>query len=200
MSYSKSVQDLIRLFSKLPSVGPRTAARFTFYLLKRPKHEIENLSQALLNLKKNIRQCSSCFNYFEPERNEEKCKICLDSNRNKSVLCVVEKEADLKAIEDMNQYRGLYFVLGGTISVLNKSTKRIRDQELKEYIKNNSDLKEVIIAINPTTEGKATTLYLEKILQPFNIKITHLARGLPVGGELEYADQETLYSAFKGRK
>lgn len=197
--YSKSIQTLIDILSKLPSIGPRTAARLSFFLLKRPKKDIENLSNALLDLKKNIQQCDSCFNFFEPENNEKICKICSDSNRNKKVLCVVEKENDLEVIEKMNKYKGLYFVLGGTISVLNKNTKRIRDKELKEKIKNHSEIKEIIIATNPTTEGKATAMYLEKELKPFKRKITKLAKGLPVGGELEYADEETLLSAFRGR-
>ncbi len=200
MNYPRSIQRLIDLLSKLPTVGPRTASRFVFYLLKKPQKEIKELSEALLNLNKNIKQCSLCFKFFEPQKDEEICEICSNPSRNKKQLCIIEKEADLLAIEKINQYKGLYFILGGTISVLKRNTKRIKDKELKKRIKNDSKIKEIIIATNPTTEGQATALYLEKILKPFNKKITQLAKGLPVGGELEYADNETLSSAFKGRK
>jgi len=200
MNYPRSIQRLIDLLSELPTVGPRTASRFVFYLLKKPQKEIRELSEALLSLNKNIKQCSLCFKFFEPQKDEEICEICSDFSRSKKQLCIIEKEADLLAIEKMNQYKGLYFVLGGTISVLKRNTKRIKDKELKKRIKNDSKIKEIIIATNPTTEGQATALYLEKMLKPFNKEITQLAKGLPVGGELEYADKETLSSAFKGRK
>ena len=201
MNYPNSIQKLVQLFSKLPTIGPRTASRFVFYLLKSPKKEIKELAENILNLQKNIKQCFLCFNFFEPEKEEIICSICSDSSRNKGILCIVEKEADLLAIEKTNKYKGMYFVLGGTISVLqNKKVKRIRDQELKKRIIKDSKIKEIIIATNSTTEGMATTLYLEKMLKPFNKKITKLARGLPVGGELEYSDEETLSSALERRK
>lgn len=201
MNYPSSIQKIIQLFSKFPTIGPRTASRFAFYLLKRPKEEIKELSDSILNLRKNIKQCSLCFSFFEPRKEEKICNVCSNSSRNQSILCVVEKEADFLAIEKTNKYKGLYFILGGTISVLkNKKVKRIRDQELKKRIIKDSKIKEIIIAINSTTEGRATILYLEKILKPFNKKITKLAIGLPVGGELEYADEETLLSALEKRK
>ena len=201
MNYPDSIQRLIQLFSKFPTIGPRTASRFVFYLLKSPEKEIKELSENILNLQKNIKQCSLCFNFFEPKKEETTCNICSDSSRDRSILCLVEKEADFLAIEKTNKYKGVYFVLGGTISVLQKkNVKRIRDQELKKRILKDPKIEEIIIATNSTTEGRATALYLEKILKPFNKKITKLARGLPVGGELEYADEETLLSALKQRK
>ena len=201
MNYPSSIQRLIQLFSKLPTIGSRTASRFVFYLLKTPKEEIKELAENILSLQENIKQCSSCFNFFEPKKEKTVCSICSDLSRDKSVLCLVEKEADLLAIEKTNKYKGVYFVLGGTISVLqNKKVKRIRNQELKNRIIKDSKIKEIIIATNSTTEGVATALYLEGLLKPFNRKITKLARGLPVGGELEYSDEETLSTALEQRK
>ena len=201
MNHPSSIQKLIQLFSKFPTIGTRTASRFVFYLLKIPKQEIKELSESILNLQKNINQCSLCFNFFEPEKKEINCSICSNSGRDKSILCLVEKEADFLAIEKTNKYKGMYFILGGTISVLQKkNNKRIRDQELKKRIVKDSKIKEIIIATNSTTEGRATALYLEEILKDFNKKITKLARGLPTGGELEYTDEETLLSALEQRK
>ena len=201
MNHLNSIQKLIQLFSKFPTIGTRTASRFVFYLLKSSKEEIKELSESILDLQKNIKQCSLCFNFFEPEKKETNCKICSSSNRDRSILCLIEKEADLLAIEKTNKYKGMYFILGGTISVLQKkNNKRIRDQELKKRIVKDSKIKEIIIATNSTTEGRATALYLEEILKDFNKKITKLARGLPTGGELEYTDEETLLSALEQRK
>ena len=201
MNYPNSIQKLIQLFSEFPTIGPRTASRFVFHLLKRPEKEIKELAENILSLQKDIKQCSLCFNFFEPKKEEITCSTCSDSSRDRSILCLVEKEADILAIEKTNKYKGMYFVLGGTISVLRKkNTKRIKDKELKERIIKDSKIKEIIIATNFTTEGLATALYLEGVLKPFNKKITKLARGLPVGGELEYSDEETLASALEQRK
>ncbi len=202
--YPKSIQKLIDLFSKFPTVGPRTAARFIFYLIKLPQEKFDELLDSLTNLRKSIKVCSSCFNPFDPSASsgqveETLCPICRDNSRDKTLLCVVEKETDLISIENIKKYNGLYFILGGTIGLKKDDKKKIRIDELKERIKNNG-FKEIIIAINPTTEGEATALYLERELKPLGIKITRLGRGLPVGGELEYADEETLGSAFEGRK
>jgi len=206
MKYSPTIQKLIDLFSKLPTVGPRTAARFVFYLRNADKKEVKELLTAIINLKKNVKICSFCFNSFEGEGNL--CSICSDSRRYKNLLCVVEKETDLISLEKTRKYKGLYFILGGTVSKLKKEDiEKLKTKELIERIKNpakfgiaNLKIQEVIMAINPTTEGEATILYLERVLKPFNLKITHLGRGLPVGAELEYADEETLSSALEGRK
>ena len=204
--YPKSIQKLIDLFSKFPTVGPRTATRFVFYLLKTSKKEIEELVKSITNLKKEIRICSFCFNPFQGEGNL--CEICSNATRDRTLLCIVEKETDLNSLEKTKKYQGLYFILGGTVSALKKQDfKKLRTKELIERIKNPEKFgipgvkfKEIIIATNPTTEGEATALYLERKLKPTNIKITRLGRGLPVGAELEYADKETIESALKGRK
>lgn len=197
--YPKSIQKLIDLFSKFPTVGPRTAARFVFYLTKLPQEKFDELLASLTDLRKSIKICSLCFNPFEDSQ-EDICPICKDNSRDKTLLCIVEKETDLISIEKTKKYKGLYFILGGTISGLKKNDKeKIRIEELKERIKNNL-FKEIIIATNSTPEGEATALYIERELKTFNIKITRLGRGLPVGGELEYADEDTLSSAFEGRK
>ena len=198
--YPSSIQRLIDLFSKFPTVGPRTAARFVFYLMKLPKEEIKELLISISEVREKIKLCSFCFNPFEGEG--ELCPICSNPTRDRTLLCIVEKESDLLSLEKTKKYNGLYFILGGTLSKLKKEdVEKLRTKELQERIKNHQDLiKEIIIALNPTTEGEATTLYLERILKPLEIKITRLGRGLPVGGELEYADEETLSSALEGRK
>ncbi len=202
MKYSPAIQRLIDLFGRFPTVGPRTAARFVFYLLKAKKEDVEELISAISNLKKNTKICALCFNYFEPSSDNQKfCDICLNPSRDKTMLCVVEKETDLEAIEKTKKYKGLYFVLGGVVSTLRKKDiEKIRSEELKQRMQKSQEIKEVIIATNPTREGEATALYLERLLKPFNKKLTRLARGLPLGGELEYADDETLSSALEGRR
>lgn len=197
--YSPSIQKLIDLFSKFPTIGPRTAARFVFYLMKISKEEVEELINSISNLKKTVKICSFCFNPFEGEG--ELCKICSDSSRDRTSLCIVEKETDLITLEKTKKYKGLYFILGGTVSTFKKKDiEKLKTKELEERVKSHPEIKEIIIAINPTTEGEATALYLERLLKPLNIKITRLGRGLPVGAELEYADEETLGSALEGRK
>jgi recombination protein RecR len=211
--YPKSIQKLIDLFSKFPTVGPRTASRFVFYLRNADKKEVKELLTSIINLRKNIKICSFCFNTFEGEKNL--CDICSDPRINKNLLCVVEKESDLISLEKTRKYKGLYFILGGTVSKLKKEdVEKLRTKELVERIKNpakfgitNLKIQEIILAINPTTEGEATILYLERILKPLTcgeqgrtIKTTRLGRGLPLGAELEYADEETLGSALESRK
>ena len=196
--YSPQIRKLIDLFSKFPTVGPRTAARFVFYLLGVPKEGIRELTSAISNLREKVKLCNFCFKSFEGEG--ELCEICRDSRRDKSLICVVEKEIDMIPIEKTKKYQGLYFILGGTISTLKKEDiKKIKAEELLERTKK-PEVKEVILALNPTTEGEATLLYLERLLKPLNKKITRLGRGLPLGAELEYADEETLGSALEGRK
>ena len=197
--YPKSIQKLIDLFSKFPTVGPRTAARFVFYLMGLNKEEIEELIKSISDLKKNVKICPFCFNSFEGE--DKFCQVCSNPSRDKTLLCIVANETDLMAIEKTKKYNGRYFILGGTVSTLKKADiEKLRIKELEERVKNNPEIKEIILAINPTTEGEATTLYLERLLKPLNKKITRLGRGLPVGGELEYADEETLSSALEARK
>ncbi len=207
--FPPSIKKLIDLFSKFPTVGPRTAARFVFYLLKLSKEEIENLTGAISDLKSAIKICPLCFNPFQSEPafaeatagKGELCQICANPSRDKSLLCIIEKETDLLVIEKTKKYNGLYFILGGTVSRLKKADiEKLRTKELEEMVKNHPEIKEIIIAVNPTTEGESTALYLERLLKPLAKKITRLGRGLPVGGELEYADEETLGSALDWRR
>jgi len=202
MKYPSTIQRLINLFSKFPTVGPKTAARFVFYLLKSKKEDIDELIDTISNLKKNVKTCGFCFNSFEFSGSQSRvCQICSDPKRDKSLILIVEKETDLIAIEKTKKYKGLYFILGGVISTLRKKdVEKIKSEQLKERVKRNPQIKEIIIATNPTSKGESTALYLERLLKPFNKKITRLGRGLPVGGELEYADEETLESALEGRK
>lgn len=197
--YPKSIQKLIDLFSKFPTVGPRTAARFVFYLIKLSQEEIKELSSLIETLKNSIKTCPSCFNTFDPSTSSEQvCEICSNGGRNKELLCVIEKESDLITIEKTKTYKGLYFVLGGTINLKKENSEKIRIEELKQKIEKD-DFKEIIIALNPTTEGEATALLVERSLAPYKKIVTRLGRGLPVGGELEYADPDTLESAFNSR-
>ena len=213
MNYPNPIQKLIDLFAKFPTVGPKTAARFVFYLLNSKKEDVDELVEVISNLKKSVRKCGLCFNQFEPSfakateggspslKEDKVCQICSDPRRDKSLLLVIEKETDLISIEKIKNYKGVYFILGGVISTLRKKDiEKVRVEQLKERVKRDSRIKEVIIATNPTSEGEATALYLERLLKPFNKKITRLGRGLPTGGELEYADQETLKSSLEGRK
>lgn len=204
--YSKTIQKLIDSFSKFPGVGPKTAARFVFYLTKRGEKELDDLSKTISSLKASLKTCNFCFSLFEEEG--ELCKICSDPSRDRSILCIIEKETDLVSIEKNKVYKGLYFILGGTVSTLRtKELKKLRLAELRERIKKpekfgilGASFKEIIVATNPTVKGEATALFLERKLKDLRKKITRLGRGLPVGGELEYTDKETLSSAFKSRE
>ena len=191
--YSPSIQKLIALLSKFPTVGPRTAGRFVFYLLKLPKEEITELVNSIATLKEKVKICSICFKSFEGEN--EICDICSDVRRDKTLLCVVEKESDLATIEKTKKYNGLYFIF----PCLTAGREKTRANEFLARAKS-PEIQEIIIALNPTAAGETMTLYLERTLKPLNKKITRLGRGLPVGGELEYADDETLGSALEGRK
>lgn len=203
--HPRSIQKLIELFSKFPTVGPRTASRFVFYLIKLDQEKFDELLNSVMDLRKAIKTCSFCFNPFDASTSsaqgapETLCSICRDNSRDKTLLCIVEKEIDLISIEKTKKYKGLYFILGGTINLKKSDKNIIRIEELKQRIENDN-FQEIIIATNPTTEGEATALFIKRELKPLNIKITRLGRGLPVGGELEYADEETLSSAFEGRK
>lgn len=209
------IQKLIDLFSKFPTVGPRTASRFVFYLIKLPQEKFDEITATMTDLRKAIKTCSFCFNPFESTQNKELCEICSNNGRDKTLLCIVEKESDLNSIEDTKKYKGIYFILGNTISGLKKEDiSNIRIDDLERRIKtpeifglSGTDFKEAIIATNPTTEGETTGLLIERKLKEIQmpeskqtLKITHLGRGLPIGGELEYADEDTLNSAFEGRK
>jgi len=201
MKYSPAIQKLIGVFGRFPTVGPKTAARFAFHLLRSGKKETEALESALEDLKKKVKICSLCFKSFEGSSAEKLCEICSDKSRNRGLLCILENEIDLQALENTRKYRGLYFILGGLISSLKREDfQRIRNEELKARIKNHPEVKEIIIATDFTAEGRATALYLKRMLSSLKVKVTQLGQGLPVGGELEYADEETLSSALESRK
>lgn len=199
---SNSIQKLVDIFKKFPTVGSRTAGRFVYYLMKLPKNKIDELVSAITELKNKVKLCQLCFNPFEADGNL--CPICQNPSRNKNLLCIVEKETDLLSLESTKKFNGLYFILGGTVATMKKEDmSQLRIEELKKRIKGNN-LSEIIIALNPTPEGRTTSVLIETTIketipQP-TPKITHLARGIPVGGELEYADEETLESALEGRK
>ena len=200
--YSKTIQKLIEHFSKFPTVGRRTAERFVFYLMKTSKPEVKELINSIAEVKNKVKICSSCFKSFEGE--QELCSICSDTRRAKKVICIVEKEVDLESIEKTRKFKGTYLILGGTfLSVEKEKNKKVIEQRIKkliERIKKQPELKEVVLAINQTPAGNNTCLWIQRKLKPLNIKTTHLGCGLPVGGELEYADGETISSAFESRK
>lgn len=194
----RSIKNLIEELSKLPGIGPKTAERLTFYLLRSSDEDIKKLGSAILNLKHKIKICQICFNLSE----NNPCNICSDQSRDKSKICVVEEPLDVLALEKTKAYNGFYHILGGVISPIEGiGPDDLRIKELLIRLKNNSnEIKEIILATNPSLEGEATSMYLKKLLEPLGIKITRIARGLPTGAELEYADEITLIRALEGRK
>jgi len=194
--YIKSVENLINEFRKLPGIGPKSAKRIVFYLLKLSHSDITKLSQALVEMKEKVKICKCCYNLTE----EDICSICRDQSRDKKKICIVEEVSDLIIIEKTGEYKGLYHVLGGLLSPIeNIGPKEIRIPRLLERIKNDNT-EEVIMALNPTVEGESTAMYLKKILSPLGVKVTRLASGLPVGGDLEYADEVTIGRAISDRR
>lgn len=195
----KSIQNLIDEFSRLPGIGPKTAARLAFYLLTKPDYEVGRFGESLLNLKKDLKICSECYNITD----DDKCRVCNDGRRDKGVIAVVEESLDVIALEKSGGFRGIYHVLGGSIDPLNGiGPENLRISELIDKL-NISEIAntEIILATNPDFEGEATASYIkEKIIQlGKDIKITRIARGLPMGGDLEYADEVTLKRSLEGR-
>ncbi|MFH0943034.1 MAG: recombination mediator RecR [Candidatus Beckwithbacteria bacterium] len=200
MKTARSILNLIAALEKLPGIGPKTAQRLTFYLLHNPQSELDKFSEALSRLKKETKECKVCFNVGETSP----CEICVDKNRDKTKVCVVEQALDILAIERGGFYRGLYHVLGGAISPLNNiGPEELHLGELFKRFKNDK-IKELIIATNPNMEGEATGMYIRKLLidKGLNnkVQITRIGRGLPIGADLEYADELTLTRAFEGRR
>ena len=193
----RAVTRLIEEFHRLPGVGPKTAQRLTFFLLRAPKEQAQSLAEALVQLKDRIVTCSICTNIAE----ENPCAICRDESRDRSMVCVVEEPLDVLALERTREYHGLYHVLHGAISpVEGIGPQDLRIQELLNRLQRDSGVHEVVLATNPNLEGEATAMYLERLIKPLGIKLTRLARGLPVGGDLEYADEVTLTRALEGRR
>ena len=194
--FPEPVARLIDAFQKLPGVGPKTAQRLTFFLLKRPAEEVAELADSLSQLKTRISHCSRCFNVTE----EDPCRICRDPRRDERVLCIVEEPNDLLAIERTGEFRGRYHVLLGALSPLDGiGPEDLKVRELLARLEGGG-VEEVILATNPSVEGEATAIYLAKLLRPLGARTTRIARGLPVGGDLEYADEVTLSKALEGRK
>lgn len=191
-----SVSRLIDEFHRLPGIGPKTAQRLTFYLLRAPKAQVEGLSEAIHDLREKITTCSICQNIAE----ENPCRICGDETRDHSIICVVEEPLDLVAIERTREYKGVYHVLHGAISpVEGIGPEELRIKEVLDRVRD-GQVREVLLATNPNLEGEATAMYLERLIKPLGIRMTRLARGLPVGGDLEYADEVTLTRALEGRR
>ncbi len=194
--YIKSFENLINEFKKLPGIGPKSARRIVFFLLKLPHSDILKLSRSIIEMKEKVRFCSQCYGLSE----EDVCHICRDESRDRKKICIVEEASDVDIIEKTGEYRGLYHVLGGLLSPIeNIGPEEIRIPGLLERVKSYG-VEEVMIALNPTIEGESTAAYLKKILMPLGIKVTRLASGLPVGGNLEYADEVTIGRAIADRR
>ena len=198
--FAGRVQDLIDELARLPGIGPKSAQRVAFHLLKISDDDARRLATAIVEAKENVRMCVECFNVAD----QDVCEYCRDTRRDQSVICVVQEPPDIVAVERTREYRGLYHVLHGAISPIEGITPDdLRVAELLERIRvraPSEGVDEVIVATNPNTEGAATAMYLARLLEPLGVKVTRLASGLPVGGDLEYADEVTLARALEGRR
>ncbi|MDZ7290382.1 MAG: recombination mediator RecR [candidate division KSB1 bacterium] len=191
---SNAVEVAIAALSKLPGIGRRTAQRLVFFLLKSPRAEVEALAAALVALKEKVRNCSRCYNITE----QDPCPICTNPQRDGRIICVVEEANDVLAIEKTGEFRGFYHVLGGALSPLDGiGPDDLKVRELLSRL--HSGVEEVILATNPTAEGEATAIYLANLIRPLGLRLSRIARGIPVGGDLEYADEVTLTRAMEGR-
>lgn len=193
MYSSNSIEKLVDLFASLPTIGRKTAQRLTFYLLRQSDDFNEKFSKAIFDLKKNVKLCSVCYNYTEVDP----CPICTSQRRNRSIICVVEEPNDVIAIEKTNEFSGLYHVLHGVINPLEGVSQD--DIKIKEIIERLNDVVEIILALNPSTEGELTTFYIAKMMKPLGIKVTKIASGVPMGSAIEYSDEATLTRALEGR-
>lgn len=196
MQYTKPLARLIEYFQKLPSIGAKSAQRMAFHILKMSNEDVEKFAQALIDAKQTIKYCEVCFNISA----DNPCEICSSTKRDKTTICVVSEAKDLIAIEKTNEYKGVYHVLQGMISPLDGiGPEELKLKELVNRVAKDG-VKEVILALNPSVEGEATSMYIARILKPFNVKISRIAFGLPIGGELEYVDELTLTRALEGRR
>ena len=194
--YSPSIEKLIESFEKLPSIGNKTATRLAFYILNCNEEETNEFVSSIINAKKNLKYCSKCFNISDTDP----CIICGNPKRDESTICVVEDVKDIIAMERTHEYKGVYHVLHGSISPMNGIGPD--DIKIKELLARLQDgiVKEIILATNPRVEGEATAMYLSKLIKPLGIKVTRIARGIPIGGDLEYTDEITLTQALEGRR
>ena len=196
MNYTKPLARLVEEFQKLPGIGPKSAQRMAFHILKMTQNEVQKFSDAILDAKEKIKYCRVCFNMSS----ENPCEICTSTNRDKSIVCIVAETKDLIALERTREYKGLYHVLQGLISPLDGITPEdLRIRELIERLQR-EEIKEIILALNPSVEGEATSMYLAKIIKPIGVKVSRIAFGLPAGADLEYADELTLARALEGRR
>ena len=195
-TYTLPVQNLIDQLGRLPGVGPRSAQRIAFHLLKLPAEDVERLAAAITEAKARVRFCSRCFNFAE----DDLCSICADPRRDSSVICVVEESRDIIPLERTGEFRGRYHVLLGVMNPIEGiGPERLKIRELVMRL-SDEDIKEVIVCTNPNTEGEVTAQYIGRLLKPFDITVSRPASGLPVGGDLEYADELTLGRALNGRR
>ena len=197
---SEAVEALVENLTRLPSIGRKTAQRLASHILKMPRSEVVSIAEALVNAKDRVKTCTVCFNVAD----ELTCSICSSDRRNRSVVCVVEEPNDVMALERTNDFRGVYHVLGGAISPLDGvGPDDLNISELVSRVANTEEseepIREIILAMNPNVEGDTTAYYLAQLLKPFETKVTRIARGLPIGGDLEYADEATLSRALEGR-
>ena len=194
--YSPSIEKLIEGFEKLPSIGHKTAIRLAFHILDASDEEVTEFINAITNAKANLKYCSQCFNISDTDP----CPICSSPKRDKTTICVVEDVKDVIAMERTHEFKGVYHVLHGSISPMNGiGPDEIKIKELLKRIQENKEIKEIIVATNPRVEGEATAMYISKILKPLGVKVTRIAHGIPVGGDLEYTDELTLTKALEGR-
>ncbi|MCK5416433.1 recombination protein RecR [Candidatus Parcubacteria bacterium] len=197
MKYPHAIESLISQFSQLPTVGPKTAERYVFYLLTKKPEELAYLGNSISTLKNNLSVCKNCFTISE----ESPCKICSDKSRNSDILCIVSRPQDMHSIESTKEFNGLYHILGGTINTIEGiGPEQLTIKQLVNKIKK-QDIKEVVLALSPTLEGETTSMYITKLIKEFfeKVLITRLAKGLPMGADLEYADEITLSNALKYR-
>ncbi len=195
MKFPASIQNLINHFSKLPTVGPKTAERYVFYLLKQNGEELQKFAQAIAELKEKTVICKTCLAFAEASP----CLICANKKRDASTICIVATTRDMLSIETTNEFTGLYHVLGGVLNAIEGiKPEQLNIKKLIERIKKNN-VKEIILALNPNLEGETTAMYLTKLLKPYKLRLTRLAKGLPMGSNLEYADEITLANALKYR-
>lgn len=193
--YPVAIEKLIEEFAKLPGIGYKTAQRLTIHVLNLPQEEVRGFAKALVEARGTIKFCSICGSYTD----NDPCSICGNPSRDKSIICVVEQPKDIMTMEKVQEYNGVYHVLHGTISPM--AGRGPEEIKLKELIRRmNGEVKEVIVATNPNIEGEATAMYISKLIRPLGVKVTRIAHGVPVGGELEYADEVTLSKALEGRQ
>ena len=194
--YSPSIEKLIQSFEKLPSIGNKTAVRLAFHILNCSKEETDEFISAIVSAKENLKYCSICYNISDTDP----CTICANVTRDKSVICVVEDVKDIEAMDRTHEFKGVYHVLHGSISPMNGVGPD--DIKIKELLARlmNGEVKEIILATNPRVEGEATAMYISKLVKPLGVKVTRIAHGIPVGGDLEYTDEVTLTKALEGRR